>query len=266
MKINLLIGVTEMTQIAVIGAGHMGTAIIQGLTKTSTNHLIVENPVNPRVDALAEKYHFKLVHTIVDLLKNDLDYIILTTPAPITLSIAKELENSDSKTIIISAAAGISYHDLHATLPNHQIARIIPNIPVAINHGTIGLFLPTSFKEQNKVSKFLSQLGDVISVKEEQLSIVGTIGGCGPAFVDVFLDALGDAGVLNGMPRNLANKVAASMVKGSASLAYESDLVPAELRDQVCSPGGTTIKGVASLEENGFRHAVIDAVNKANQN
>lgn len=106
----------------------------------------------------------------------------------------------------------------------------------------------------------------MISVKENQLSIVGTIGGCGPAFVDVFLDALGDAGVLNGMPRDLANKVAASMVKGSASLAYQSDLVPAQLRDQVCSPGGTTIKGVARLEKNGFRNAVIEAINAANQN
>lgn len=112
----------------------------------------------------------------------------------------------------------------------------------------------------------MSQLGDVIPVKEDQLSIVGTIGGCGPAFVDVFLDALGDAGVLNGLPRDLTNTLAASMVKGSASLAYESKTAPAILRDQVCSPGGTTIQGVASLEQNGFRYAVIDAVNKANKN
>lgn len=69
---------------------------------------------------------------------------------------------------------------------------------------------------------------------------------------------------LNGLPRSLANEVAISMVKGSAILAYNSKLVPAILRDQVCSPGGTTIKGVVSLEKNGFRHAVIDAVNKSN--
>lgn len=255
-----------MTNIAIIGAGHMGSGIIEGLHKNNDNHLIVENPINPRVDKLAEEFNFKLVHTIKDLLQNKLDYIILTTPAPITLKIAEELKNCDDNTVIISAAAGISYDSLHQVLPNKQIARIIPNIPVAINAGTIGLFLPDDFTKKDAITSFLSQLGDVISVKENQLSIVGTIGGCGPAFVDVFLDALGDAGVLNGMPRDLANKVAASMVKGSASLAFDSELVPAQLRDQVCSPGGTTIKGVAALEKNGFRNAVIEAVNKANQN
>ena len=152
-------------------------------------------------------------------------------------------------------------------LPNNPVIRIIPNIPVAINAGTIGLFMPDFEKEiQDKILQLLNQLGDIFPVQEDQLSIVGTIGGCGPAFVDIFLDALGDSGVLNGLSRDLSNKLAASMVKGSASLAYMSDASPAVLRDQVCSPGGTTIKGVVSLEKNGFRHAIIEAVNKANQN
>ena len=130
------------------------------------------------------------------------------------------------------------------------------------------LFLPEDMESDIKVEieDFLAQLGDIITVKEDQLSIVGTIAGCGPAFVDVFLDALGDAGVLNGLSRSVANKLAASMVKGSSSLAYDSPLAPAQLRDQVCSPGGTTIKGVVDLEKNGFRYSIISAINKANEN
>lgn len=258
-----------MSKIAIIGAGQMGSAIIEGLTRISKNNkLIVESPVNPRVDKLAEKFNFELVHTISELNKRDPEIIILTTPATITLKIISELKSFDKETVIVSAAAGVSYSDLSQADPNHSIVRIIPNTPVAVNAGTIGLFLPKEISQGNKdkITQLLDQLGDVITVKEEQLSIVGTIGGCGPAFVDIFLDALGDAGVLNGLPRDLANKLAASMVKGSASLAYVTEEKPAALRDRVCSPGGTTIKGVASLEKNGFRSAVIDAVNQANQN
>lgn len=257
-----------MTKVAVIGVGQMGSAIIKGLKKNATNEIIGENPINPRVSKLAEKLNFKLVHTLADLIDLNPDYVFLTTPAKTTLKIIPELINLDSKTKIISAVAGINYADLKNILPNHSIVRIIPNIPVAINAGTIGIFIPNNISKSNveKITQLLEQLGDVISVKEEQLSIVGTIGGCGPAFVDIFLDALGDAGVLNGLPRNLANQLAASMVKGSATLASDSKMAPALLRDQVCSPGGTTIKGVASLEKNSFRHAVIEAINQANQN
>ena len=257
-----------MTKVAVVGVGHMVSAIIKGLKHNPKNHIIAENPVNLRVSKLAKELEFELVNTLADLVEKNPEIVILTTPANITLDLVPELMNLDNDTIILSAAAGIEYKKIKDILPNHTVARIIPNIPVVINAGTIGLFIPETV-DQHKcqfIVDFLSQLGDVIPVKEDQLSIVGTIGGCGPAFVDVFLDALGDAGVLNGLPRDLANTLAASMVKGSASLAYESKTAPAILRDQVCSPGGTTIQGVASLEQNSFRYAVIDAVNKANKN
>lgn len=257
-----------MTKVAVVGVGHMGSAIIEGLNNNPNNQIIAENPVNPRVSKLAKKFDLDLVHTLPDLVDKKPEIVILTTPAEITLNLVPELMNLASSSIIISAAAGVKYQDLKNMLPNHIIARIIPNIPVSINAGTIGLFTPEGIDQAKKsqLQNFLTQLGDVIPVKEEQLSIVGTIGGCGPAFVDIFLDALGDAGVLNGLPRKLANELAASMVKGSAGLAYQNKQAPAILRDQVCSPGGTTIRGVVSLEKNGFRYAVIDAINQANQN
>ncbi len=110
----------------------------------------------------------------------------------------------------------------------------------------------------------LDSLGDVIEVPERQLDIIGVIGGCGPAFVDVMMDAMSDAAVKHGLDRQTAYEVIASMVKGTGTLAYDSKLAPALLRDQVTSPAGTTIKGVEALEKNGFRYAMMDAVNKAN--
>lgn len=257
-----------MTKVAVVGVGHMGSAIIKGLKNDPENHIIAENPVNPRVSKLAEELDFDLVNTLSDLVDKDPEIVILTTPANITLDLIPELINLDHKSIIISAVAGIEYKKIREIVSNHPIVRIIPNIPVAVNTGTIGLFMPEKINQSKRqiIIDFLYQLGDVIQVNEEQLSIVGTIGGCGPAFVDIFLDALGDAGVLNGLSRDQANTLAASMVKGSANLAYETKIAPAILRDQVCSPGGTTIQGVASLEKHGFRYTIIDAINNANKN
>ncbi|WP_251716322.1 pyrroline-5-carboxylate reductase [Lactobacillus agrestimuris] len=257
-----------MTKVAVIGVGHMGTAIIKGLKLNPENLIIAENPVNPRVTKLSKEIGFDLVNKVENLTDFQPEIIFLTTPAKITLKVAEGLNGLNPDAIIISAAAGVSYSDLKEVLPNNPVVRIIPNIPVAVNAGTIALYSPDDLSQKlnEQIKGFLEQLGDVIQTKEENLSIVGTIGGCGPAFVDIFLDALGDAGVLNGLPRDLANKIAASMIKGSATLAYDTGTAPALLRDQVCSPGGTTIRGVASLEENGFRHAVIEAINKANQN
>ncbi|TSO25484.1 pyrroline-5-carboxylate reductase [Lactobacillus sp. LL6] len=253
-------------KIAIIGVGHMGSAMIEGLSKNPNNQLIAENHKNPRVEKLSKKYNFKLVNTIPELVKTEPEIVILTLPANVTLEVAHQLQDLNS--LFISAAAGISYYDLSQALPNKAIARIIPNTPVSIQAGTIGLFTPQnmSVSYKNKAVHLLSQLGEIVEVEEDKLSIVGTIGGCGPAFVDVFIEALNEAGVLNGLDSKTATKLAASMVKGSADLALKSSKNPTELLNEVCSPGGTTIKGVVALEKSGFRYSVINAVNKANQN
>lgn len=253
-------------KIAVVGIGHMGSAMIEGLSKNPNNELIAENHKNPRVEKLSKELNFKLVNSIAELVNSKPDLVILTLPASVTLEVAQQMRSLNS--IFISAAAGISYQELTQALPNKVIARIIPNTPVSVKEGTIGLYTPSSIldSDKNKIIAVLSELGDVIEVAEDKLSIVGTIGGCGPAFVDVFIEALNEAGVLNGLDSSTATKLAASMIKGSANLALKSKKSPSELRAQVCSPGGTTIKGVVALEKNGFRYSVIDAVNQANQN
>ena len=253
-------------KIAVVGVGQMGSAMIEGLSKNPKNELVAENHKNPRVEKLSEKLNFNLVNTITELINLKPEIVILTLPAKVTIEVVKKLKNLDA--IFISAAAGVSYQSLLKALPNKTIARIIPNTPVSIQAGTIGLFTPPDIikEDKKKISELLKQLGDVVEVSEDNLSIIGTIGGCGPAFVDVFIEALNEAGVLNGLESQTATQLAASMVKGSASLVLKSEKSPSELRAQVCSPGGTTIQGVVSLEKNGFRYAVIDAVNQANKN
>lgn len=253
-------------KITVVGVGSMGGAIIKGLINSNVDEISGLNPTNPRVSELADQLGFKLFTAANELSSYQPDVVILTTPANITVAVAKELSALPATTIIISAAAGVRQQELRVVLPTNPIATMIPNTPVAVNAGTIGLALPTNSKDdtQATINHVLEQLGDVIMVAEDKLGIVGVVGGCGPAFVDVFMDAMSDAAVKHGLDRQTAYDLIASMVKGSGTLAYDSGKCPAELRDQVTSPAGTTIKGVEALEKHGFRYGVIDAVNKAN--
>ncbi len=252
-------------KIAIIGIGAMGGAILKGYCKTGQFDLLAMNPDNPRVTKLTDQLHVDLANNSQAVVDGQPDAVILTTPAPVTVEAAKQLAELSDHTLIISGAAGVSQAELKTVLPHLMIATIIPNTPVAINAGTIGLAMPAGANEQQQqqIRELLSPLGDIIEVPEDQLDIVGVVGGCGPAFVDVFMDAMSDSAVLHGMSRQTAYQLVASMVKGSGALATATKQAPALLRDQVTSPGGTTIRGVAALEKDGFRHAVIDAVDQA---
>lgn len=254
-------------KIAIIGVGAMGGAILKGYCRYGKFDLVTMNPENQRVSQLTDRLGVQLVYQTKQVVATHPDVVILTTPAPVTVDVARTLANLSPATIIISAAAGVSQADLRKVLTTQTIATMIPNTPVAVNAGAIGLAMPdqASTAQQQTIKDVLSPLGDIIEVPENQLGIVGVIGGCGPAFVDVFMDAMSDAAVLHGMGRQTAYELVASMVKGSGALATATKEAPALLRDQVTSPGGTTIRGVASLEKDGFRHAVIDAVNKSNE-
>lgn len=253
-------------KVTVIGVGNMGGAILKGLSRDKQFSLGAMNPVNPRVDHLTDELGVRLVHSPAEVSDLTPDVIILTTPAPLTVTVAQELNYLDNETIFISAAAGISYNQLKAVLPNKAIANIIPNTPVEVNAGTIGLALPDELTEAvtERIMRVLNSLGEVIRVPEQQLDIIGVVGGCGPAFVDIMMDAMSDAAVKHGLDRQTAYQVISSMVKGSGALALESKLAPALLRDQVTSPAGTTIKGVEALEKHGFRYALMEAIDKAN--
>ena len=253
--------------IGIIGIGHMGKAIIKGLKNFyNAKDIYAMNPVNPEIAEFQHKIGFNLYSNYQDLEQHKLDVIIVTTPAPITIQVLNDLNDLQSNTIVISAAAGVKIVSMKQVLPDNPIAAMVPNIPVAVNQGTIGVALnDLNDTQQQSTVKLLSTLGNVIPVSENKLPIIGTIGGCGPAFVDVFMDAMGDAAVANGLNRNVAHKAIASMVEGSGSLLYHSNHGPAYLKDQVTSPSGSTIRGVITLERCNFRRAIINAVNKANQ-
>lgn len=165
--------------------------------------------------------------------------------------------------ILLSVAAGWPFEKLEAVLPAgvHHLSTM-PNTPVSVGEGIILLEEEHSLSESEYrlVEGLLSTVGVVQSLPSRLMGIAGTVSGCGPAFASMFIEALGDAGVMYGLPRELAYRLASQMVAGTGKLQQETGTHPGAMKDAVCSPGGTTIVGVAALERGGLRSAVIDAV------
>lgn len=165
--------------------------------------------------------------------------------------------------IVVSVVAGYTFERYEALLaPGTHHLSTVPNTPVAVGEGIVVCERCHSLSEAEwtAVRGLLEHVGPVIAVDTPLLGIAGTICGCGPAFVAMFVEALGDAAVKHGIPRTDAYRMASQMVVGTGKLQLESGTHPGAMKDAVCSPGGTTIVGVAELERKGFRGAVIDAV------
>ena len=159
--------------------------------------------------------------------------------------------------------AGVPIRKLQGELGEHlPIIRIMPNTPVAVGEGMI-LYSCSEEVREEEVQSFLRAMrhaGCFMKIEERLMEAGMAVSGCGPAYVDLFVEALADAAVACGIPRKDAIRLSAQMVLGSAKLILESGRHPGELKDAVCSPGGTTIQGVRALEARAFRSAVFEAV------
>lgn len=182
-------------------------------------------------------------------------YMIEAVTAPIR-------EELKQKTVV-SVAAGYPYERLDKDLlPETHHLSICPNTPVAVGAGIIVCEERHSLTEDEfqLVKELFEKIALVEIVDTEHLGLAGTLCGCTPAYAAMFIESLGDAGVKHGLPRAQAYRLAAQMMVGTGKLQLETGQHPGAMKDAVCSPGGTTIVGVASLERSGFRSAVIDAI------
>ncbi len=165
--------------------------------------------------------------------------------------------------VLVSMAAGLSMARIRAMAKGeYPVIRMMPNTPVSVGKGMI-LYDATEDVTEDELAFFcdaLSQSGLLDRLPEHLIDAGSAVSGCGPAFADLFLEALADGGVASGLPRDKAQRYAAQMLLGAAALALESGRHPSELKDAVCSPGGSTIAGVRALEQGGFRASVMEAV------
>lgn len=254
-----------MDKIGFIGMGNMGKALLKGaLKKMPAEHFLFSE--KHLTKELISQTGVKGISDNAQCVK-EAKYIFLAVKPQYFGEVADDIRDCVTKDkIIISIMAGVTIDGLKKALGSEaRIVRVMPNTPALVEEGMSGVCFDASvYSEEEKatVLGLLKVCGRVRVVEERMMSAVTCVSGSSPAYVYVFIEALADSGVKYGLPRDMAYEMAAQTVLGAAKLVLETGEVPAALKDKVCSPGGTTIAGIAALEEFGFRNAVIKATDK----
>jgi pyrroline-5-carboxylate reductase len=249
-----------------IGAGNMGSAIIKGLLSNnvrSASDLIVSDP---REKALADlSLEFPGIRTSGNNTEAASAAILILAVKPqVYERVIKGIRDGISpNTVIVTIAAGLTVDRVSAWFgAKAKVVRTMPNTPALVSEGMTALCpgIEVSEEDLKPVEEIFAAVGKTVVLPEHLMDAYTSLAGSSPAWVFMFLEALADGAVREGIPRAVAYEIAAQAVLGSAKLAAETGLHPGVLKDQVCSPGGTTIEAVSTLEAAGFRSALIQAV------
>lgn len=255
-------------KIGFIGLGNMGASLAKAVWKArNTDTILLSNLSQDKVDTFIASYGGQASSNEEIFAEADVIFLAVK-PAQIS-SLLTEFQyilEKRQSLLLISMAAGVRLEKLASLVPSqHRFIRMMPNTPVSIGQGVISYALSDNCQADDKevFCQLLQHAGLLFEISEGLIDAATGLAGCGPAFVYLFIEALADAGVQTGLQRETALQMAAQTVLGAGQLVLESKQHPGVLKDQVCSPGGSTIAGVASLEAHAFRGIVMEAVNKA---
>lgn len=253
-------------KVGFIGTGNMGSAIAKAAEKSGmADKIILANRTPAKAEALARELN--IAETADNCTVAEVCNIIFLAVKPQFLGevmeqIAPVLAKREDRFVLATMAAGQSCEKIKRLAGgDYPVIRMMPNTPAAIGAGVVQYCgAGASEEELDAFAGLIAPAGLVDPLPERLIDAASAVSGCGPAFIYMMIEALADGGVACGLPRDKAVAYAAKMVEGSAKLVLESGKHPGALKDAVCSPGGTTIQGVRTLERNGFRGAAIDAV------
>lgn len=255
-----------MRNIGIIGAGNMGKSILGGLLKSKlidANHIIASAKSDSTIEKLKKEFNIKTTKSSKEVVEFS-DIIIIGVKPYIYDDILEEIKDyiNNSK-IIITIAAGKNIESVEKIIgSDKKIVRTMPNTPSLVGEGMTAICPNKNINEEElyEIKLLFNSCGKSEVVGEILFDAVIGASGSSPAYAFMFIEAVADAAVIAGMPRDKAYKFAAQGLLGAAKMVLETDKHPAELKDMVCSPGGTTIEAVRVLEEEQFRGAVIKAV------
>jgi len=256
-------------KIGFLGAGNMAEALIRGLIKTGLVRPEAILASDVRLDRLEELGKLYGIHTLSDnsLLVKRADVVILAVKPQVIREVAEEVRPAIKRdTLVISIAAGVSTETLRRLLPDSvRLIRVMPNTPALVLEGATAVARAGGLDpgDLELAHEIFSAVGKVVILDEALLDAVTGLSASGPAYVALVIEALADGGVRAGLDRQTAMTLAIQTVLGTARLLLETGKHPAELKDMVSSPGGTTIAGIQALEEGGLRSALINAVERA---
>lgn len=259
-------------KISFIGCGNMAEALMSGIIQSGfdANQIVVTRRNEQKLVELQNTYGVRIATMNQEGCQN-VDLIFLCVKPNQMKSVCKEIKSFiPSHTVVVSIAAGVPLDSLENWLgKDKKIIRAMPNTPVMVQSGMTSLSLNDEIsKAENTnevllIKELIETCGKCEIVPENLIDAVIGVSGSAPAYMYMMVEALADGAVREGMTRDMAITFAAQTMLGSAKMVLESGLHTAELKDKVASPAGTTIEAIASLEKNGFRGTIIEAVNKA---
>lgn len=253
--------------IGFIGLGNMATAIIGGMLQkeiVSANEIIGSDKFEPSVEKVKKQFNICATTNNKEVVEKADVLFLAVKPAffPEVIGEIKDIVKKD--TLIISIAAGKTIDYIQNEFANSElkIVRCMPNVAALVQEACTGVCANKNVTEAElaKALELIGAFGRASVVPESLMDVVVGVSGSSPAYVFMFIEAMADAAVAAGMPRAQSYEFAAQAVLGSAKLLLETGKHPGELKDMVCSPGGTTIQAVKVLEEKGMRAAVMDAM------
>jgi pyrroline-5-carboxylate reductase len=256
-------------RIGFIGAGKMGTALIRGIIKAglaSTATVIASDALAEAREKLGKDAGVRVTESNIEVVKSS-DVVVLAVYPQVLLQVAPEIAPhvTDSH-LVVSIAAGITTQQILDGLGSRRrVVRVMPNTPALVGAGAAAYCLAGSATPADGqfIAEMFGVVGRAWQVEERHLDAVTGLSGSGPAYVFTIIESLSDGGVRVGLPRAVATALAAQTVFGAAKMLIETGLHPGQLKDQVTSPGGTTIAGIHALERGGLRGTLISAVEAA---
>jgi len=254
-----------LSTLALIGGGQMGRALIGGMLDKG---VLQENDVRVVDPGQASQDWWKANRpavSISDALESaaaDSDIVLFAVKPHLVAKVAKQPTGYWDDKLVVSIAAGITLDKLCEWVGHQRVVRVMPNTPSLVGAGAAGFCTAQDVLPSDKqwIETALGSIGLAVEIEDSQMDALTGVSGSGPAYVCLIIEALADGGVLAGLPRDLALKLATQTVLGTAKMIAETGRHPGELKDAVASPAGTTIAALQVLEQNGLRSALIDAV------
>jgi pyrroline-5-carboxylate reductase len=260
-------------RLGMIGGGVMGEALLSRLLSQglyAPDEILLGEPSPERRGVLYEQYAIKTTDSNREVIEAGKVILLAVKPQAFDV-VAKDFQAvhceiaPEVPPLVLSILAGLPLAKLEEAMPGWPVVRAMPNTPSTVGAGMTAFTLGAHASEQHgKLAyEIFSAVGQVVQVPEGMMDAVTGLSGSGPGYVSIVIEALADGGVASGLPRAIAKQLALQTVLGTAQLLQKTGMHPAELKDRVTSPGGTTIAGIACLEELGMRSALIEAVRTA---
>lgn len=250
-----------------IGAGAMAEAIVSGMVQSGLcqgSEIVMSNRSTEKLERMKAQYDVAITPDN-NLVMQQAEYIILAVKPQQFPTMCEALQiKPGTKQTVVSIMAGLSIAAIKAKLGACTVFRAMPNTPAKIGWGMTGVAYENAMDIQcGTVQRIFDSVGKTVFVEESYMDALGAVSGCGPAYMYQIIEALADGAVLAGLPRSMAYELVAQTMAGAAMMVLETGEHPGVLKDQVTSPGGTTIRGIKAMEENGVRNAMMEAVKQA---